>query len=309
MATSVECCRMRRSLLACLCVALVLVSVACKKKLPKAGDPCKEEGAHVCLDETTRVTCDTGTWVFERCTSCIQSSKSGFGSKSSMETFVGCALGGDGPEGTACKEGLVDCANPKLEVKCEGGKYKHYPCKGRNGCLRTGTSITCDFDIADVGDACRENNVACSPDARSYLRCVNGKFAAEVGCAGPKGCYDAKDTLHCDAPFATVGQPCVGKDGACSADHKDLVVCDNGTFVVRRRCRGKNAVCAADDLDSNCVDPSILQAGDPCSGDVGGCSPDGRAMLKCKDNVVVVEHACKTCKSDDPAPGRYTCHF
>jgi len=51
---------MRRQLFACLCTLLVLTSVACKKKPPKAGDPCKEEGTHVCLDEKTRVTCDNG---------------------------------------------------------------------------------------------------------------------------------------------------------------------------------------------------------------------------------------------------------
>jgi hypothetical protein len=226
-----------------------------------------------------------------------------------MEEFVGCALGGDGPEGSACPEGLVDCANPKLEVKCENGKYTHYPCKGADGCTRKGSTITCDFDLADVGDACREGNIACPPDKKSYLRCQNGKFAVEVGCAGPKGCYDAKDTLHCDAPFATVGQACVGKDGACSADHKDLVACENGKFTVHHRCRGKNAFCTADDLDSNCAEPEILQAGDPCTGDIGGCAPDGKAMLKCKDGVVAVERTCKSCKVDDPTPGKFTCRY
>ena len=299
---------MRRAFFALLVTLLVLASVACKKKPPKAGEVCKEEGVHVCLDEKTRLTCDTGTWMFERCTSCIQSESSGLGSKSSTSTYVGCGMAGDGPEGSACREGVVDCADPKTEVLCVNGKFKHYPCKGADGCKRTGT-ISCDFDLADVGDACRENNVACPPDKKSYLRCMDGKFAVEVGCAGPKGCYDAKDTLHCDAPFATVGQRCVGKDGACSADHQDLIVCEKGTFAVRRRCRGKDPRCVADDLDSNCAEPAILQAGDPCTGDIGGCSADGRAMLKCAQGVVTVERTCKTCKLNDPAPGRFTCHF
>ena len=97
--------------------------------------------------------------------------------------------------------------------------------------------------------------------------------------------------------------------GGCSPDGKALVHCVDGKFVLNQRCRGKDERCVTDPktAESGCVDMYAGAVGDPCEGEDNACTVDGHAMLECKGGVYVVKTSCKTCKGDDPSPGKMTC--
>ena len=289
---------MRRRARVLFVVVLLLAVFACKKKTPKAGDPCRKEGDFTCTTGTQRMVCTGGKYVEETCTECTQ--KKGFGSSSSF--FAGCVVGGVGPEGSACpSEDSTDCDGAGVVVKCTGGTYHHYKCGGPNGCRHSLTGVSCDQSVGAEGDPCREeNDAACSADKKNMLHCKSGKLVADRTCKGPKSCaVDGKDgsrmTLECDTSLGDVGDPC-GSGGTCSTDRSAVVICNAGKYELYNRCRGANPHCLSVGDASRCAEPGISEVGDPCTGVGAACSGDGKAFLECKNGAWAQAAKCKSCK-------------
>ena len=68
-------------------------------------------------------------------------------------------------------------------------------CKGPGACKTfqnvkdDTTSVSCDENIADVGDPCDPAEQACNSDGKTLLGCDTGKFRIAKSCAG--GCVAA----------------------------------------------------------------------------------------------------------------------
>ncbi len=166
--------------------------------------------------------------------------------------------------GDPCDVDDFTCANDgKHELRCDGAHFvAASTCKGPDGCTLTpahdnkGFTLSCDYHVADIGEACmKDDEWACSSDMKSELRCANGGFVVAQACKGPHACRVTKNrgddttTVACDHGIADVGEPCVGKGDACSADGRSELVCDNGQFGRARSCPHG---CTVGDNDITC---------------------------------------------------------
>ncbi len=219
-------------------VALVLVlavcAMGCKKKV---GDTCKADQM-ACMDRQTALICVGGTFAPMQC-----------------RGAAGCTGASDavlcdnkfGQAGDGCNKETSDlaCASDKRgELRCKDNKLTlASSCRGPKGCYWESTTLHCDTDIADLGDPCEdENDLACSVDAKSLLKCKKEKYSVENTCKGPKGCkVDNTKTppaVHCDDDIADVGDPCATEgDLACAADKKQLLSCHAGKFKLDSQCK------------------------------------------------------------------------
>jgi hypothetical protein len=146
-------------------------------------------------------------------------------------------------------EDFTCSADGKSQLRCDGAHWSvSNACKGPDGCTMTprgksGYSLSCDYNVADVGDACMKNDQwACSSDMKANLRCAEGHFALAQACKGPKGCTVTKNrgddttTVACDSAIADLGDVCFGEGGACSTDGHSMLKCDHGQFARAHAC-------------------------------------------------------------------------
>ena len=173
-----------------------------------------------------------------------------FGAKdSSSSVSIGGALDPLANAGDPCNGRKAACSKDnKSNLEC-GPNDKMVvttSCKGPNGCRPSadGTSISCDYTLADPKDPCDTTDDACSTDHKSELRCQGGHFAVIATCKGPDACTltpakkGAGYTLSCDDHIADVGDPCFdGERTACSSDHKSFLTCTAQKFAVDRACK------------------------------------------------------------------------
>ncbi len=79
-------------------------------------------------------------------------------------------------------------------------------------------------------------------------------------------------------------------DGLCSADGKEMLTCRSGE-IRAVPCRGARG-CSLTEGKITC-DNAIARLGDPCKGDGGACSEDGKQRLRCHKDVMVAEFLCR----------------
>lgn len=220
-----------------LLVLTVALAAACKKKVMKAGDPCKKEWATDCTDKKNAMVCVNGKLEALAC-----------------RDNVGCMDMGDGDDncsngthnvGEPCKEeGNFECSvDTKAMLKCDSKHWtKVDDCKGQHGCVSNAKGATCDKGSGNPGDPCtpeNEGNAACTGDGKNLLICHKGTMNIGATCKGMNGCRQAGDKLDCNETIADLGDPCEGDEGktACSTDKKTRLVCKSAKFAKDKVCK------------------------------------------------------------------------
>jgi hypothetical protein len=222
-------------------LALLLgsVVVACK---PQAGGSCKPEGKEACVDEKSALACHDGKWTPLTCRGQDGCFKGGGEEQCDQST----AQNGD-----ACNlpDDYVCTADRKAMLQCSKNKWTLVQnCLGDRGCVKDKQKVTCDNSVANVGDACREEeDYACAADGKTALACRKGQFVLASPCKGPKHCRvtSAKDAgfkVECDDSIAEDGDPCETEEHfSCSADSRAILRCRGKKFKVEEKCRSKES--------------------------------------------------------------------
>jgi hypothetical protein len=201
--------------------------------------------------------------------------------------------------GDSCTGSEGACSNANAAFFCKDGKLAEMPCRGAGGCKTSGNVVSCDNDVANIGDACdKDDDPACSVDKKSYLKCVSSKFALDSVCRGPKACsWETKGNMtnfSCDTSIAAVGDSCDGDGYACSPDSKGQVHCEGKKFTLVNSCKGPKGCKADDSKHAIECDNNYADVGDPCSEpDDTACASDKNTLLKCKGKKFIVEKKCK----------------
>lgn len=207
---------------------------------PEPGGSCKAENKLSCVDEKKALACHEGKW-----------------EEMSCRGPAGCAKGGGEPvcDQTAAENG--DACNLSDDFACSGDKKAMLQCSknkwsvvasciGEHGCSMEGRTVTCDNNVANAGDKCREeNDHACSPDKKLALTCQKGQFVQASPCKGPEGCKvvstDKGARVRCDDSIASVDDPCEKPDSfSCSSDERSILKCRGNKFALEEKCRAKD---------------------------------------------------------------------
>lgn len=156
--------------------------IQCDISISKAGDPCRGDGYTCSDDKQTRLACNGKKLVAD-------ATCRGPGGCVVDKNKVNCDLSVMAL-GDPCKEeGAGACSVDKQTyLECHGGKMaQQMKCKGQKACRIEGDQVLCDWSIADVGDACSQEDAAsCSGDGKSMLVCKNAKMELRRAC--PVGC-------------------------------------------------------------------------------------------------------------------------
>ncbi len=199
--------------------------------------------------------------------------------------------------GGSCRAGQQACLDSANALFCLEGKFAEMTCGGPAGCAVSGKQVECDNTLAAKGDGCAEQeDLACSTDKKSELRCRGNKFTVASSCRGPTGCFFTGNKLHCDTDVADISDPCEEKDDlACALDKKALYKCDGATYKVESSCKGPKG-CLIDGTNVKC-DHHMADLNDACHVDGNfSCAMDKKTLLVCKGNKFHKEKACKgTC--------------
>ncbi len=248
--------------------------LACARKPPLPGDPCRASTPDVCEDSRHRFSCRAFTWHLDACMG-----------------PAGCTSGGCdqtiGAAGDSCGvAGALACSSDGAEMlRCGGSSLGVlHACRGDRRCHRDPAdgNLTCDRGPGEVGDPCGDAELGrCSVDGKAVLRCsfITHRLEVERACLGPRGCFvdagfhDAGRTyLACDVGAAEPGDPCSGRRAACSLDGEHAMVCDPKTHVFET---GRACACSvswsADDRfwragcagASSCPSAPLLSVADP----------------------------------------------
>ncbi len=230
--------RMRLAPRVLLAAATIVLATSCK---PKAGATCKIETKEVCVDAKQALVCHDGKWEDMTCRGpqgCAKNGSEGSCDQTVAEDKDVCNLNGD-YVCTGDKKGMLECQKNKWTFV--------QSCLGDRACAMEAKKVTCDNSIANVGDACREeDDYACAPDKAAALVCRQGKFVVASNCKGKNRCRVTGDKgagfkVECDDSIANVGDPC-DKEGhyACAPDEKSIVKCKDKKFVQDDKCPGRS---------------------------------------------------------------------
>ena len=162
--------------------------------------------------------------------------------------------------------------------------------------------------IGSIGGACPGAGFACTPDMRSALACVGGKFVLAETCKGPGACKVAPGAtggpdIFCDNDISDIGDPCRDDgDYACTGDKIAALRCVGRRMVEINTCRGPKScsvVHKGKEVDIDC-DMSIAAENDPCAfAGNEACTVGGKGMLTCVGGRYTAPRAC-------PGPGGCT---
>ncbi len=86
----------------------------------------------------------------------------------------------------------------KQMLKCKSTKMATFlNCRGAHGCRKEGEKINCDDSLAQVGDACvDDDDPACSMDKKALMKCKSHKMVESKKCKG--GCAITADAIECN---------------------------------------------------------------------------------------------------------------
>jgi hypothetical protein len=220
-----------------LALSLVVAIAGCK---PKVGDKCSGAGLPRCSDPATALTCSNGLVTAMPC----RGPKGCTSNASQVQCDNSLALAGDGCDAP----GDVACGvDHKSALECQNGKFAlAETCKGARACEVQGDKISCDNDVADLGDPCRiEADYACTSDKLMALKCVSKKFQPLNTCRGKDGCRvlelpeEQKTEFVCDDSIAQENDACdTESEEACSMDKTEIFRCKSAHFAKDHPCPG-----------------------------------------------------------------------
>jgi hypothetical protein len=215
----------------------VLLFAACK---PKPGDKCSGGGLPLCADPASGLICENGVVTVLPCRGVKGCSTSG----STVACDNSLALVDDAcdqPNDVACS------VDHKSALECQNAKFAlAETCKGARGCAVDGDKISCDNDVADLGDPCQvEGDYACTSDKLMALKCTAHKFDALNTCRGKDACKvielpeEKKTNFVCDDSIAQENDACdTPGEEACSLDKTEIFTCKANHFAKDRACPG-----------------------------------------------------------------------
>jgi hypothetical protein len=263
----------RRHLRHILYMTLVSAALAAACK-PKAGAQCSA-GQSACVESKVGIFCgEDSTFHTMSCSGPAGCEQSG----AVVNCDNGTAKVNDGcntPDDAACTP------DSKSALLCKHGVFTvAETCKGPGGCKVNGDTITCDNDISDPGDPCRQaGDYACTSDRGMVLRCDANKMVALNTCRGPKACgivqhaAENKVEFVCDDSLAQEGDVCdTNGEEACTMDKKSILVCETSKFTNPKPCGGPGGCTYDEKYDRyGCDQPGGADAG------VAGAGADGAA--------------------------------
>lgn len=219
---------------------VLLVSFGASGCKPKAGGGCKIETKEVCIDDKKALACHDGKWEEMTCKGpdgCSKATGEHVCDQSVAEDKDACNLADD-YVCTSDKKGMLQCTKNKWTLV--------QSCLGDRACLMEKKKVTCDNSVANVNDACREEeDYACTPDKKAALACRQSRFVQASLCKGPKGCRvtGSKEQgfkVECDDSVAQVGDACEKEEHfSCASDEKSILKCKNKKFEIEEKCKGK----------------------------------------------------------------------
>lgn len=220
-----------------LTLVCVLLLGACKLK---PGAKCTGAGLPSCSDPGTALVCTNGVVTAQAC----RGPKACTSTAQQVQCDNSLSLAGD----TCDQPGDVACAvDHKSALECQNGKFAvAETCRGARACGVEGDKISCDNDVADLGDLCRvESDYACTTNKLMALKCVAHKFQELNSCRGKDGCRvfelpeEKKTDFVCDDALAQENDPCdTETEEACSMDKAEILVCKGGHFAKDHACSG-----------------------------------------------------------------------
>jgi hypothetical protein len=246
-----------------------IVFAGCK---PKPGDTCSGNGGALpsCTDPTSALVCENSVVTALPC----RGAKGCTVSSSTVSCDNSLALVND-----ACDQpNDVACAvDHKSALECQGGKFLlAETCKGARGCVVDGDNISCDNDVADLGDPCQtEGDYACTADKLMALKCAAHKFVALNTCRGKDACKvlelpeEKKTDFVCDDSLAQENDACDTQgEEACSMDKTEIFTCQANHFTKDHACpggcsfddKGERFLCATAGATSSAAAPTTVAA-------------------------------------------------
>lgn len=222
--------------------ALVVVTSSLAGCKPKAGGSCKAETKEVCVDDKHALACHDGHWEELRCRGANGCTKPASGENVCDQSTA------DDKEACNLADDYVCAADKKGMLQCVRNKWTFVQtCLGERGCAMADKKVTCDNSVANLGDACREEeDYGCAPDKKAAVVCRGGKFVQTSLCKGPKGCRitgtkDSGFKVECDDSVAAAGDNCEKEEHyTCSADERAILKCKAKKFEVEEKCKPKD---------------------------------------------------------------------
>jgi hypothetical protein len=194
----------------------------------------------------------------------------------------------------------VICLDSETRLSCEDSTWHAESCLGPKGCEAGPLFVSCDSSVANEDSRCgKADDLSCTLDKKSMLRCKAAKWLLASKCLGPKGCEAGGFFVACDTSIVVEGDVCDnGTDGkrisaGCSADKKTRMACKDNRWKRDETCLGP-AGCHQG-LGVKCDGPTA-SPGEFCvkgERDDYACSPDGKRMLECEADGWKVSRACR----------------
>lgn len=100
--------------------------------------------------------------------------------------------------GDKCDVSGFLCADAATALECKAGGWVSLPCRGPNGCARSGDSVKCDMTGNLEGDNCAssaDTKGLCTADGTGTLQCYDGKLQKTNTC---RSCSVSGDNVVCN---------------------------------------------------------------------------------------------------------------
>lgn len=114
-----------------------------------------------------------------------------------LSLFSAC---GNPKAGEKCNEAGFLCESAASALECKLGTWTSLPCRGADGCSRTGDTVSCDMRGNVENDACAssaEGKGLCTVDGQGTLECRQGKLIKTNTC---RTCSVANGLVTCTPP-------------------------------------------------------------------------------------------------------------
>jgi len=158
-----------------------------------------------------------------------------------------------------------------------------------------------------AGGACKKDGQQACADERDSLLCIDGKWET-LTCRGPGGCKSAGNDVSCDNDTFAPGEPCdvSQNDYECGPDKVSVVRCTAKHWKLAGKCPGPKG-CTSQKQKVSC-DDSVADIGMPCATEgSAACSGDKRALLQCKNGMMMEQAKCRGAAGCDATSGVPKC--